>query len=112
LAQDKTAGGAQASNGDHLTRCIEVTVMSQSAVTPRRQRRSMGAEGRGVAVESTESLGRTYVFMVLAALVVISIDQTVTRTLISTARIGLDGTLGAAGGLAVLKLMGFARRLP
>ena len=50
--------------------------------------------------------------MVLAALVVISIDQTVTRTLISTARIGLDGTLGAAAGLAVLKLMGFARRLP
>jgi len=86
--------------------------MSQSDVTPGRQRRSIGAEGHGVAVESTESLGRTYVFMVLAALVVISIDQTVTRTLISTARIALDGTLGAAGGLAVLKLMGFARRLP
>jgi hypothetical protein len=68
--------------------------------------------GRGVAVESTESLGRTYVFMVLAALVVVSIDQTVTRTLISTGRIALDGTLGAAGGLAALKLMGFARRLP
>ena len=86
--------------------------MSQSDVTLKRQCRSIGAEGRGVAAESTESLGRTYVFMVLAALVVISVDQTVTPALISTARIALDGTLGAAGGLAVLKLMGFARRLP
>ena len=59
---------------------------------------------------STESLGRTYVFMVLAALVVISVDQTVMRTLTSTARIALDGTIGAALGLAVLKLVGFARR--
>jgi hypothetical protein len=106
------AGDAQASMAITLSRCIEVTVMSQSDVTARRQRRSVGAEGRGMAVESTESLGRTYVFMVLAALLVISIDQAVTRTLVSTARIALDGTLGAAGGLAVLKLRGFARRLP
>jgi hypothetical protein len=63
-----------------------------------------------VGTGSTESLGRTYVFMVLAALAVISIDQTVTRTLISTARIALDGTIGAALGLVVLKLAAFARR--
>jgi hypothetical protein len=75
------------------------------------RRVSVDPEGSGVAVGSTESLGRSYVFMVLAALVVIGIDQTVMRTLTSTARIALDGALGAAGGLAVLKLMGFARRL-
>jgi len=59
---------------------------------------------------STESLGRTYVFMALAALAVISIDQTAMRTLTSTARIALDGTIGAALALAVFKFMGFARR--
>jgi hypothetical protein len=48
--------------------------------------------------------------MVVAALAVISIDQTVTRTLASTSRIVLDGTIGAAIGVAVLKLVGFARR--
>lgn len=48
--------------------------------------------------------------MVLAALVVISVDQTLMRTLTSTARIALDGTIGAALGLAALKLAGFARR--
>jgi hypothetical protein len=63
-----------------------------------------------VAIGSTDSLGRTYVFMVVAALAVISIDQTVTRTLASTSRIVLDGTIGAAIGVAVLKLVGFARR--
>jgi hypothetical protein len=48
--------------------------------------------------------------MVLAALAVISIDQTVTRTLASTPRIVLDGAIGAALGVAVLKAAGFARR--
>jgi hypothetical protein len=67
-------------------------------------------EEKGVAIRSTDSLGRTYVLMVVAALAVISIDQTVTRTLASTARIVLDGTIGAAIGVAVLKLVGFARR--
>jgi hypothetical protein len=101
----------QAGDGDHADPGrIEVTAMSQSNVRP--TRRAIEAEGPGVAVGSTGSLGRTYVFMVLAAFVVISIDQTAMRTLTSTARIVLDGTLGAAGGLAVLKLFGFARRLP
>jgi hypothetical protein len=63
-----------------------------------------------VAIGSTESLGWSYVFMVLAALAVISIDQTVTRTLASTPRIVLDGAIGAALGVAVLKAAGFARR--
>jgi hypothetical protein len=107
------AGDAQAGNGDHADPGrIEVTVMSQSDARPTRPCRPTRAEVSGVAVKSIESLGRTYVFMALAAWVVISIDQTVMRTLISTTRIALDGTLGAAGGLAVLKLMGFARRLP
>jgi hypothetical protein len=70
----------------------------------------IGAGGKGLAVGSTESLGWAYVVMVLAALAVISIDQTVVRTLTSTARIALDGTIGAAVGLAVLKLLDFARR--
>jgi hypothetical protein len=63
-----------------------------------------------VAVGSTENLGRTYVFMALAALAVISIDQTAMRTLTSTARIALDGAIGAALALAVFKGGGFARR--
>ena len=67
---------------------------------------------KGVATKPIASLGRTYVFMVLAALVAISIDQTVMGTLTSTARIALDGTIGAALGLTVLKLLGFARRSP
>jgi hypothetical protein len=63
-----------------------------------------------LAIGSTEGLGRTYVFMVLGALAVISIDQSVVRTLTSTARIALDGAIGAAVGLAVLKVLGFTRR--
>jgi hypothetical protein len=70
----------------------------------------ISAGGKGLAIGSTESLGWTYVFMVLAALAVIGIDQTLVRTLTSTARIALDGTIGAAAGLAVLKLLDFARR--
>jgi hypothetical protein len=102
-----------AGDGDHADPGrLEVAAMSQSNVRPTHQCRAIEAEGRGVAVGSTGSLGRTYVLMVLAAFVVISIDQTAMRTLTSTARIVLDGTLGAAGGLAVLKLFGFARRLP
>jgi len=65
---------------------------------------------KGVGVGTRESLGRTYAFMVLAALAVISIDQTAMPTSISTARIALDGAIGAAIGVAVLKLAGFARR--
>ena len=63
-----------------------------------------------MAVGSTESLGRTYVVMAVAALVVIGIDQTMMRTLTVTARIALDGAIGAALALAVLKLRDFARR--
>jgi phosphate/sulfate permease len=63
-----------------------------------------------VAIGPKESLGRTYVFMVVAALAAISIDQTVTRTPASSARIVLDGSIGAAMAVAVLKLVGFARR--
>jgi hypothetical protein len=63
-----------------------------------------------LAIGSTESLGWTYVFMALAALAVISIDQTLVRTLTSMARIALDGALGAGVGLALLELLGFPRR--
>jgi hypothetical protein len=63
-----------------------------------------------LAIGSTESLGWTYVFMALAALAVISIDQVLVRTLTSMARIALDGALGAAVGLALLELLGFTRR--
>jgi hypothetical protein len=63
-----------------------------------------------LAIGSTESLGWTYVFMALAALAVISIDQMLVRTLTSMARIALDGALGAAVGLALLELLGFTRR--
>jgi hypothetical protein len=66
--------------------------------------------GKGLTIGPTEGLGRTYVLMVLAALAVISIDQTVVRTLTSTARIVLDAAIGAAVGLAVLKLLDFTRR--
>jgi len=52
------------------------------------------------------------VFIVLAALAVISVDQDARPTLILNARIALDGTIGAAIGLAVLKRGGFARRWP
>jgi hypothetical protein len=48
--------------------------------------------------------------MVVAALAVISVDQAARPTLTSTARIALDGTIGVAIGLAVLKRGGFARR--
>lgn len=65
---------------------------------------------KGLAIGPTEGLGRTYVLMVLAALAVISIDQTVVRTLTSTAGIVLDGVIGAAVGLAVLKVLDFTRR--
>jgi hypothetical protein len=65
---------------------------------------------KGVGIGTRESLGRTYVFMVLAALAAISIDQTAMPTPTSTARIALDGIIGAAVGVAVLKLAGFARR--
>jgi hypothetical protein len=66
--------------------------------------------GKSLAIGSTESLGWTYVFMALAALAVISIDQTLVRTLTSMARIALDGALGAGVGLALLELLGFPRR--
>ena len=61
---------------------------------------------------STENLGRTYVFMVLAALVAISIDQALMGTPTLGARIAVAGTVGAVVGLAVLNFMGFARRWP
>lgn len=50
------------------------------------------------------------VFMILAALAVISVDKAAKPTLTSTARTALDGTIGTALGLAVLKRGGFARR--
>jgi hypothetical protein len=50
------------------------------------------------------------VFMILAALAVISVDNPVRPTLTSTARTALDGTIGAALGFAVLERGGFARR--
>jgi len=58
-----------------------------------------------------ESLGRPYAYMVLSALTAITIDQTLIRTVTSTGRIALDGVIGAAIGLGVLKLVALVRRV-
>jgi hypothetical protein len=84
--------------------------MSEFNVRLTHGRRLINAGGKSLAIGSTESLGWTYVFMALAALAVISIDQTLVRTLTSMTRIALDGALGAGVGLALLELLAFTRR--
>lgn len=49
-------------------------------------------------------LGRPYVYMVLAALAEIAADRALAQTPLSSMRMTLDGIIGAAIGLLVLKL--------
>jgi len=59
-----------------------------------------------------DGLGWGYLWMVLAAMAAIAIDQALLQGSTSSARVALDGAVGAAIGLGVLKLVVSARRSP